>query len=67
MKPIPQKYFIITIVLLLIAFVITLYGWTKTAKEKKLYDEYFFNDEHFAVHYFETQNEKVTGSQTKEK
>jgi hypothetical protein len=65
MKPIPQKFFIITLGLLLVALMFTIYGWTKTAKEKKLYDEIFFNDEHFSVHYFETQNEKVTGSQTK--
>jgi hypothetical protein len=64
-KKIPEKIYITTIAILLIAFLITLYGWYRASQAKDFYDEYFSNDDYSVAHYTEEQNENVGESEIK--
>jgi hypothetical protein len=57
MKKISEKYYILTIVTLLIALIITLYGWRRSSREKDFYDEFIFANNNNLFGDIESQNE----------
>jgi hypothetical protein len=57
MKTIPEKYYIITLVILLIALILTMYGWRRSSREKDFYDEFIFANNNNLFGDIESQNE----------
>jgi hypothetical protein len=50
MKKIPEKIYRWTIFILLIALIITLYGWWRAARTRDFYDEFIFDGGYLTNH-----------------
>jgi hypothetical protein len=64
-KKIPEKYYILTIVTLLIALIFTMYGWRRSSREKDFCDEFYFSATDNCFGNIEEQNENVGESEIK--